>query len=58
MMLLDIFKITDYDCKFRIYQDEELVYTGQFSDCPVEYLTEIVSKICPQGINKMWIFLD
>ncbi len=58
MMLLDIFKITDYDCKFRIYQDEELVYSGQFADCPVEYLTEIVSKICPQGINKMWIFLD
>lgn len=58
MLLLDIFKITDYDCEFRIYQDEELVYQGQFADCPVEYLTEIVSKICSQGINKMWIFLD
>lgn len=58
MMLLDVFKMSDYDCEVRLYQYEELLFHGKLTDCPVEYLTEIVSKICPQGINKMWIFLD
>ena len=58
MVLVEIMKIIDNDCKCRVYQDEELVFDGFLDQIPCEYLYETVSKICPQTFNRLWIFLD